>query len=151
MNSFFGRLREFFRGRYGVDALSRFLVILSAVFWVLCLFVRFTPLRILYAVFSVLNSGLYIFVLVRALSKDISARELENERYLQLRSRVIPKWERIKASFSDREHAFRNCPRCGGLLRLQKISGRHTARCPNCNATFKVFIMGGKRNRRSKK
>lgn len=145
MNSFRDKLSQFMQGRYGFDRLSRFIFLLSFVFWGLCLIARFTPWHWLYIVFSLLNTLLYIGALFRIFSRDIASRTLENERYLQFCSRTLPKFDRMKASLADREHAYRHCPACGSLLRLKKIRGKHTTHCPKCGKKFKVSIIFGKK------
>lgn len=145
MDSFRSKIIRFMQGRYGFDQFSRFLFLLSLVFWVLCFFARFTPWHWLYAVFSALNTILYITAFFRIFSRNIVSRTLENERYLQFRSRALPKLDRIKAEMSDREHVFRNCPSCGALLRLKKVKGKHTTQCPKCGKKFPVRIIFGKK------
>lgn len=133
------------QGRYGFDRLSRFIILLSFVFWGLCIIARFTPWHWLYIVFSLLNTLLYLAALFRMFSRDIAARTLENERYLQFCSRALPKFDRLKASLTDREHAYRSCPACGALLRLKKVKGKHTTQCPKCGKKFKVNIIFGEK------
>ena len=70
MNSFRDKLSQFMQGRYGFDRLSRFIFLLSFVFWGLCLIARFTPWHWLYIVFSLLNTLLYIGALFRIFSRD---------------------------------------------------------------------------------
>lgn len=149
MNSFRYKLSQFMQGRYGFDRLSRFIILLSFVFWGLCIIARFTPWHWLYIVFSLLNTLLYIAALFRMFSRDIAARTLENERYLQFCSRALPKFDRLKASLTDREHAYRNCPACGALLRLKKVKGKHTTQCPKCGKKFKVNIIFGEKAARN--
>ena len=74
---------RFMYGRYGFDQLGRFLFALAFVFWVLCFFVRFLPWQFLYAMFSGINTALYIVAFFRILSKNTYKRTLENEKYLQ--------------------------------------------------------------------
>lgn len=145
MNSFRYKLSQLMQGRYGFDRLSRFIILLSFVFWGLCIIARFTPWHWLYIVFSLLNTLLYIAALFRMFSRDIAARTLENERYLQFCSRALPKFDRLKASLTDREHAYRSCPACGALLRLKKVKGKHTTQCPKCGKKFKVNIIFGEK------
>ena len=143
MDSFRNKLSQFMQGRYGFDRLSRLLVLISLVFWALCFLSRLTPWHWLGTVFSVLNTVMYLIALYRILSRDIAARTLENERYLQFCSRALPTFYRIKAGFSDRSHAYRSCPACGALLRLKKVKGKHTTQCPKCGKKFKVKIVFG--------
>ena len=143
--NFIQKLRRFMYGRYGVDQLSRFLFYLSMVFWALSLIFRFLPFRRAYYVFWALNLVIYAFAIFRILSKNTYARTVENERYLRLRGKVLPKWMKFKAENMDKSYVFRKCPHCGSRLRLKRVRGRHTARCPRCGTKFKVFILFGDR------
>ena len=137
----FEKFNRFMYGRYGPDQLGRFLVILSLVFWAACLVLRFTPLRRLYFVFWLLNTALYVYAIFRFLSKNTWQRSVENERYLRLRERFLPFFRGVKDRVSDREHVFRRCKFCKTRLRLKRVPGRHTTRCPQCGESFKVFIL----------
>ncbi len=132
-------------GRYGFDQLGRFLFCLSLVFWGLSFVFRILFLRRLYFVFWLLNLLIYAFAIFRILSKNTYARTVENERYLRLRAKVLPKWQKFKAEKTDSGYVFRKCPHCGSRLRLKRVRGRHTTKCPRCGTKFKVFVLFGKK------
>ena len=134
------RLRQFMNGRYGYDQLARFLFTVSIVFWILSAVFRFTPLRRLQFVFWALNLLLYGFALFRILSKDIARRTMENERYLALRMKWYPKWDEFKKKKLNREYVYKACPNCSSRLRLRRVRGKHTAKCPRCGTKFKLRI-----------
>ena len=138
--SLLDKLRRFMTGRYGFDALARFLFILSLVFWAIGAVLRATPLTHAYYVFWAINVAIYAFAVFRILSKDTWKRTLENERYLRLRGRFLPFFRGVKTRAADREHVFRRCRYCRAKLRLKRLRGRHTTRCPQCGRTFRVFI-----------
>ena len=131
-------------GRYGFDELSRFLFLASIVFWALSLLFRFTPLRKIYFIFWVLNTALYIFAIYRILSKNIDRRQRENEWYLRQRSKFYPHAQKFKQDKMDKDYIFKNCPYCHARLRLKRIKGKHTTRCPKCGTQFQVRIIFGK-------
>ena len=140
---FINRLRGFMYGRYGFDALGRFLFVLSIVFWGLSFVFRFTPLRSAYYVFWGLNLLIYAFALFRIFSKNTRARSAENERYLRFREKIVPPFQRFKADKLDKNYVFKPCPHCGSRLRLKRIKGKHTVRCPKCGVSFTVRIFFG--------
>ncbi len=140
------RIRNFMYGRYGFDQLGRFLFILSLVFWALSIVFRFTPLRSVYYVFWLLNLAIYVFALFRILSKNILKRTEENERYLRIREKVVPRYMRFKADKMDKNYVFKRCPNCSARLRLKRVRGRHNTRCPKCGTKFSVFILFGPKN-----
>ncbi len=137
------RFRKFMYGRYGFDALGRFLFILSLVFWALSFIFRFTPLKYAYYVFWGLNLIIYGYELFRIFSKNILARTAENERYLRLRGKFMPGLQRLKAEKLDKDHVFKRCPHCGTRLRLRRVRGKHNTRCPKCGTAFTLRIFFG--------
>ena len=139
------KFRAFMVGRYGFDQLGRFLFLLSIVFWLLSGIFRFTPLRQVYFVFWLLNTALYVWALFRIFSKNVSARSLENDRYLLLRGRALSFFERFKGRAGDRAHFYKNCPFCRTRLRLRRIRGRHSTRCPKCGREFSVLVLFGEK------
>ena len=147
MSNFILKLREFMAGRYGFDQLGRFLFGLSVVFWLASGVLRWTPFRKVYFVFWLLNTLLYVFAIFRILSRNTYARTVENERYLHLRQKVWPFFEKRKAAFRERQenrdYLFKACPYCNTKLRLRRIKGKHTSRCPKCGKTFSVRVWRG--------
>lgn len=134
------RLRSFMVGRYGFDQLTRFLFILSIVFWVLSGVFRFLPLPRVHFIFWLLNTALYVFAFYRMFSKNIDRRTLENERYLQLKSRIYPKWSDFSKKHLDKDYLYKACPHCGTRLRLRRIRGKHKTKCPKCGTKFTIRV-----------
>lgn len=140
MNSFREKIMRFMYGRYGFDQLGRFLFGLAFVFWILCFFVRFLPWHFLYAMFSGINTALYIVAFFRILSKNTYKRTLENEKYLQIRAKVLPFLSKKTEKLKDKEHIYKNCPNCKAKLRLARVKGKHTTKCPRCGTKFNVRV-----------
>lgn len=137
------KIRQFMYGRYGYDQLGRFLFLLSIAFWVLSLIFRFTPFRRIYFVFWLLNTVIYIFAFYRIFSKNTYKRTIENERYLQFRQRLYPKWESFSKKRLDKNYIYKNCPNCNTKLRLKRVRGKHTTKCPRCGTKFNVRVIWG--------
>lgn len=137
------RFRNFMYGRYGFDQLGKFLFILSLVFWALSVVFRFTPLRKAYFIFWLLNTLIYVYAIFRILSKNTYQRTVENERYLRVRERFVPGWRKFKTEKLDKNYVFKLCPHCGSRLRLKRVRGSHTTKCPRCGTQFKVYIVFG--------
>lgn len=125
------RLREFMRGRYGIDPLNIFLIALGCILtFVLSFFSR-------HYYYKLLGLIPYIFVLIRALSTNIDARQRENEKFMKL-------WLPVYGFFSvkykhskDKEHRYFKCPECKHTLRVPKGKGKIEITCPFCNRKFK--------------
>lgn len=141
------RFRRFMYGRYGFDQLGSFLFLLSFVFWGLCFILRFTPLYKAYYFFSLLNTAMYVIAIFRILSRNTYKRTVENEKFLRIRSRVIPFLNKHTMNLKDKNYVYKKCPYCKTQLRLKRIKGKHTSRCPKCGTTFKIRIFFENKNK----
>jgi len=114
-------------GRYGVDQLNLFLLIVAVV---LCL-ISFilsrwgAVLKIVGAVVNLLAYGVLIWYLFRSFSRNLTARQRENRRFLTLRSRV-----------TDRQNRYYRCPNCGQTVRVPRGRGKICIKCPMCSEKF---------------
>ena len=111
-------------GRYGTDQLALALCILS---FVMSLFGNLTEIASLSAVgFVLLALAAY-----RVLSKDLTRRISENQKFLSV-------WNPLAARFKGRKtHKFYKCPNCGQQLRVPKKKGNLSIKCPKCGTEFK--------------
>ena len=134
-------LFRFFRGRYGVDALNKFMfwvyVAIYALLFVVELFTNHPILLLVHLLLIVMTVVLF----ARMLSRNIYKRQEENRKYLALRAKVIDWFRLQKNKYRDRKtHVYRKCPTCKAVLRLKKIKGKHRASCPRCANSFDVHI-----------
>lgn len=128
------RLYSFMIGRNGADALSRALLILYLVLFVINLFVRSW-------VATAVEYALIIYSLFRMLSRNLPARRRENAWYLKCENGIKGACKLQRNKWRDRKtHAYRRCPQCKSVLRLPKQKGRHTVRCPQCQHRFETKI-----------
>ena len=127
-------LYRFFAGRYGGnDTLNKFLLVVYLViivgFFVALLFIRSLWLELLSNILPLL---LAIFIIYRTLSRNITKRRLENDRFCNF-------FKLRKNRFRDRKtHVYRKCRKCKAVLRLPKAKGKHTVVCPRCKNRFEV-------------
>ena len=126
------RLYRFFYGRYGIDELYKFLLILCFIILIINLFINNLVLRIIeYVIFA--------FTIYRCLSKDKRRRSIENRRYLDLKNRIVKYYLFQKRKYKDRNtHMYKKCPKCHQRVRLPLKKGKHTVKCPNCGNRFDV-------------
>ena len=123
------KLRRFMYGRYGNDMLNFALMILGCVVTAILSFVDVPYLHYI---------GMipYILVIYRTLSKNISARQRENAKFLEL----IQPWKKfvIKKSrqLQDKDHRYYACPQCHNTLRVPKGRGKIKISCPHCGKEF---------------
>lgn len=128
------------QGRYGFDQFSRFLMTAGLVMAILCMFLRFLPTHIPYYICSFLNTFFYVFAVFRMLSRNISKRTLENEKYLSLRNKVMPFFDEWTKNLRDKNYVYKKCPKCSAKLRLKRIKGKHITKCPKCGLKFNVRV-----------
>lgn len=125
------KLDKLFSGRQGMDELSRTLfwwglagVLLSLLLGRLWMGVPGMALRWV---------GILLLALafLRAFSRMIPQRELENEVYVEYLTRQARKWERRRERFRQRkEYVFFKCPGCGAYIRVPRGKGRIHINCP---------------------
>ena len=134
------RLRRFMEGRYGTDALNRFLTVCG---WVLLLsgFVLsgFNSRGTLIAgsVLVTLSWAFLVLSILRTLSKKTSQRAAENYRYFVCKNRVLGRFRRLKSRWQDRRtHRYFRCPQCRAMVRVPKGKGRIRITCPRCKNQF---------------
>lgn len=130
MSRFRQKVMQFMQGRYGADQFSRFLIYLSLILLVITLFCRN-------------NFIYYIAVIVlfysyfRMLSRNISRRYAENQKYLSLRYKVVGRFNWIKLRIKDsKTHRIFKCPSCSQKIRVPKGKGRISIKCPKCRIEF---------------
>ena len=140
MNGFREKLVRFMMGRYGFDQLGKFLMLSGFVFGILCMLLRFLPVPFIYYICSALNTAFYVVAVFRILSRNTYKRSLENEKYLEIRARVIPVLDEKTKSIRDKSYIYKKCPRCSSKLRLKRIRGKHTTKCPKCGHKFTVMV-----------
>ncbi len=129
------RVAQFFYGRYGIDSLYYGLLVSFFVLWILRIIFAFLPPVSI--VIYVLETLLLIWMLFRCLSRNISARQRENEIFTSF-------WRKIKNFFVLQKNKIRDwknfrykkCPYCKAVLRLPKRKGTHSVICPRCAKRF---------------
>lgn len=124
------KLYRFMQGRYGVDALSKFMMVVAIVFMVINMVTKWNGANALVTIMLVL-------VYFRMLSRNIPKRYAENQKYLQVSSGVRAWWYRVKRDLAQRKtHRIFYCPNCKQKVRVPKGKGRIEIRCPKCYTTF---------------
>ena len=122
MNGFMYKVARFFQGRYGIDKLFYGICGVAVVLSAANLFVRSLILQLM--VYAVL-----VLAVVRAMSRNCQKRYEENM-----------KFERAFGGIGRKTHVYIKCGVCKKTLRLPKVKGEHTVKCPNCANKFKVKI-----------
>lgn len=121
------KLIKFMTGRYGADALSKFMVFTALGCMVLSLIIRHGLLS------STLNSAALVILIIsyfRMFSKNIKKRYDENIRYWNLRNKVVGFFKTRKT------HHIYKCPECKQKIRIPRGKGKIEITCPKCQSRF---------------
>lgn len=132
MNKLVSKLYKFLYGRYGIDELYKFSIVLYFILVIINLFLKS-------AIIEAIELLLFIIILYRSLSKNKKARKKENDKYLHIKNKISKKINLIKKRWNDRNtHMYKKCPKCKTILRLPLKKGNHTVKCPECKNRFQV-------------
>lgn len=127
------KFANFMYGRYGVDQLSRFMLIVVFVLCILSMFIRTQILSLLILL-------LIIFTYYRMFSRNIYKRAAENEKYLQFinrfKGKTGSKSYNTRSAQQKKYYKYFKCPGCSQKIRIPRGHGRIEIRCPKCNTKF---------------
>ncbi len=86
--------------------------------------------------------GLSVYMIFRALSRDLSRRQKENQAWMRFadKFRRRPKPHKPPLPADTADHIFRRCPHCRSTLRLPRTPGKHSVKCPRCGERFGVKV-----------
>ena len=122
-------LSRFMTGRYGMDQLNLFLMSTYLVLYLVFFLTRLWVLDLIVMV-------LLLVVVFRMLSRDITRRQAENARFLQIARPIQQNFRTFRTRMKDREHRYFKCPSCGQRMRVPRSMVRITVHCRTCGATF---------------
>lgn len=132
------KVTEFFKGRYGIDDLTNFMIVCAIILLILNPISRFYLLSMLFLMLAV---GVLFAAAVRVVSKDIKQRKEENRGYLSKKQAVkmwfVVQYRRIR---DIKTHRYIKCEHCGKTLRVKKILGKRKIKCPLCSERFEINI-----------
>lgn len=123
------RFNVFMQGRYGIDQLNSFLMIVCIGCFVISIFIQSSI--IVFVAYAT-----WLIVIFRMFSKNIYARNRENEKYLNLFSPVSRFLELKLMNRQDPSHKYFCCPNCKQKVRVPKGHGKVIVTCPSCQTKF---------------
>ncbi len=113
-------------GRYGLDQLSKAMLILTFILLIISLI---TGLDIINALAVIVLALAYI----RILSRDTNKRHQENMKFLQWLNPISIKVNRnLNRLKEHKTYRFYKCTECGQQLRVPKGKGKVKITCPKC-------------------
>lgn len=126
------RYIKFMKDRYGIDELYKFLLLICFVLIVINTFISNNIIRLIEVL-------LIVIIFYRYMSKNIKLRKKENDKYLEIKDKIIKLFDYNKKKYKDRNtHMYKKCPKCKQKIRLPLKKGKHTVKCPNCGNRFDV-------------
>ncbi|WP_297393525.1 hypothetical protein [uncultured Peptoniphilus sp.] len=126
------KMRKFMIGRYGQDALGKFILSLALIVLVINLFVKTAALS---AVALVLIAYSYY----RIFSRDISARYAENKKFLTSIDPLRKKFFSSKTKYENRKvYKYIRCPKCKFEMKVPKDKGKIRVTCKSCGEKFVI-------------
>lgn len=130
------KFMKFMQGRYGVDGFARFTMGAALVCIVVSVF--FQKGSTIGALLNTLGLAAIIYTYFRILSRNISRRYAENQKYLSMTSKLRQSFNREKSMMQQRKtHHIYTCPGCGQKIRIPRGSGKKVEiDCPKCHTKF---------------
>ena len=130
------KFNKFMQGRYGVDELSRFTMGAALVLIILTMFITMFN-RNLGSIFDFLGIAAIVYAYFRIFSRNIQQRYAENQKYLQMTSKLRLRFNKEKNLMQQRKtHHIYSCPGCGQKVRIPRGKGKIEIECPKCHTKF---------------
>ena len=128
------KLIRFMQGRYGIDQLSKFLLITGLAVVLFSAFFGETAVGMLFYIFG---WGGVIYCYFRIFSRNVQKRYAENQAYLMKTYKIRNWFQNQKNIWQQRKvyHIY-TCPSCKQKIRIPKGKGKIEVRCPKCGTTF---------------
>ena len=124
------------QGRYGVDDLSRFTMGVALVLIILAMFANIFS-RTVGSTLDILGVAAIVYAYIRIFSRNIQQRYAENQKFLQMTSKVRFRFKKEKDLMKQRKtHHIYSCPGCGQKIRIPKGKGKIEIECPKCHTKF---------------
>ena len=128
------RFMRFMQGRYGLDAMSRFLMFFGLGLVLLSsLFVNYLVVQGVYA----LGWLVLIYSYFRVFSRNIRKRYDENMKFLAKTAGIRGFFKKEFRQLKSRKvyHIYK-CPSCKQKIRVPRGKGKIEIKCPKCGTTF---------------
>ncbi len=124
------KLYQFMQGRNGIDEMGMVLIWTSLIILIIgTLLDGFLLTLIAFA--------LLVYSYFRVFSKNLGARQAENQSYLAQRERLRFKFQSLKVRIGLRKtHKYLKCKKCNNKMRVPRGKGKIEVTCPHCGEKF---------------
>lgn len=130
MSRFRERMALFMQGRYGMDQLGK--ILNYGTFGVLIISLIFHN-----NLFYLLGIVGLVYCYFRMFSRNFEKRNQENQKFLNLRYKLVCEKDKIASRFHDKKiHRIFKCPNCEQKIRVPKGKGKICIKCPKCRIEF---------------
>ena len=120
------KIASFMYGRYGNDALTKFLLIAAVILMVISWIPRLGWVYLL-------ALAVMIWSLYRSLSRKFDKRRRELDRYLKIKKPIVNFFKLRRNKWRDRKtHVYFKCKKCKAVLRVPKGKGSIVVICTRC-------------------
>ena len=127
------QITQFFRGRYGIDNLNRFIFVVTCIVTFLRWF--FSQNIWLLSAYTIL----LIIFLYRMFSKNYMQRYRENATYMNLQNPIVKNFKFVGHFVRDfPKFKYLKCQNCRTTIRIPRGKKTIMVTCPKCNNTFKA-------------
>lgn len=119
-------MASFMYGRYGNDALTKFLLIAALILMVISWIPRLGWVYLL-------ALAVMIWSIYRSLSRKFDKRRRELDRYLKIKNPIVNFFKLQRNKWRDRKtHVYFKCKKCKAVLRVPKGKGSIVVICTRC-------------------
>jgi hypothetical protein len=131
------RLARFYAGRYGNDEFSRALLVAALVLLVASLATGTVLNGVLSNILWVISLLLLAYGYFRTFSKNIYARQAENEKYVFIKRKLFgDRASRARRREESKRYKRFSCPRCKAKMRVPRNKGKVKVTCAKCGSVF---------------
>lgn len=129
MYQFLQKLQYWMMGRNGTDQLTVAALIVGLIVSLLAQLFFWPLIFVSYL--------LYIWALFRVFSRNLGARQKENQAFLKVWRPIVQWFSFQRTKFRERkQYKYFKCPHCGLKLRAPKGRGKIQVTCQRCHAQF---------------
>ncbi len=128
------RFIRFMQGRYGIDQLSKTILVVGLIIVLVSAFLGNRPIAL---ILYFIGWFFVIYCYFRAFSRNVSKRYSENQTFLAKTYGIRKFFQKQKNMWQQRKvyHIY-TCPSCKQKIRIPKGKGKIEVRCPKCGTTF---------------